>query len=217
MKKTSIWTAFIIVALSFVIAFMVLPSLPEQIPIHWNFNGEIDKYSDKYSVFMFPVIILVIVIIQIVTPRVDPKKKNYLKFSKTYDQMFILIVLFLFGVYLFTVYSAFDPEAIKINVVIPMAVGLLFCFMGNLMPRLRNNFYVGIRTSWTLSNEQVWFKTHRLAGKIWFIGGIILMISPFLPKTLMMIVLIFDLAILIIAPIVYSYVIFQNIKKGERI
>ena len=81
------------------------------------------------------------------------------------------------------------------------------------MPKFKQNFYAGIKTSWTLSDEEVWFKTHRFGGKIWFIGGILMMITVFLPNTLKIIIFFSIVLILVLAPIIYSYLIYKRKHK----
>jgi uncharacterized membrane protein len=145
-----------------------------------------------------------------VARNVDPKKNAYDKFNKQYYMIFFLVSLLMLVIELYTIAFSLNMKIFNINIIMPFAVGLLFAIIGNSMPKFKQNFYAGIRTSWTLADDDVWFKTHRLGGKIWFIGGILMMISVFLPDVLKTIVFFTVVALIVVVPIIYSYIIYKN-------
>ncbi len=106
-----------------------------------------------------------------------------------------------------------NVKILNISIIMPVAVGMLFTVIGNSMPKFKQNFYAGIRTSWTLSDEEIWFKTHRFGGKLWFVGGILMMTTAVLPKNMNFIALTFLALVLALIPVIYSYVIYRNKYK----
>lgn len=149
--------------------------------------------------------------------RIDPHRDNYKRFASTCHVFFMVLILLVFGLCLLTVISAWNPNALNVPMAITLGVGLLFAVMGNLMPKLRQNYFIGIKTPWALEDEENWRKTHRMAGRLWFGAGIVMMLFSLLPKELLM------LAVLCIAvtiaglPYVYSYSLFRNKRtKGEN-
>lgn len=206
-ENIKMWILFVI---TLIIGLASYSHLPEQIPIHFDIAGNVDNYGGKIYIFMEPFIILFMIIIAEVAKNIDPKKSAYNKFNKQYYLIFLLISILMLFVQLYTLAYSFNIKILNISILMPFLVGLLFTFIGNMMPKFKQNFYAGIRTSWTLSDEEVWFKTHRFGGKVWFIGGIIMMISSILPNSLKMWIFFGAVAVLTIAPMVYSYVIYKN-------
>lgn len=205
--------SWILFAASLIIGLISYSYLPEQIPIHFDINGNVDNYGGKIYIFLEPAIILFMVVLAEVARNVDPKKNSYDKFNKQYYLIFFLISILMLGIQLYTIAFIMNNKIVNISAIMPFAVGLLFAIIGNSMPKFKQNFYAGIRTSWTLADEEVWFKTHRLGGKVWFVGGILMMVSSILPSYFKT-TLFFGVIILItIVPIVYSYVIYK--KKNQ--
>ena len=140
----------------------------------------------------------------------DPKKASYKKFKKEYYLIFLLVSLLMLFIELYTIAVSLNMKVFNIKMLMPGAVGLMFVVIGNLMPKFKQNFYAGIRTSWTLADEEVWFKTHRLGGKVWFIGGLLMILTVFMPNALKSIIFFGTVLALVLIPIIYSYVIYKK-------
>jgi len=154
---------------------------PDVVPTHWNIDGDPDGFSGKtFGAFFFPALILGIYVLLLVLPTLDPLKSRYQEFAKTYQIIRMAIVLMLSSLYWVASFAGLGAP-IAINQVVPMGVGILFIVLGNFMPKVKKNWFVGIRTPWTLSNEEVWNKTHRLGGKLFVLGGLAIFVSGFLP------------------------------------
>lgn len=205
-ENIKIWILF---AVTFLTAAISYGYLPEQIPVHFNAAGEIDNYGGRITVFLAPLVILIMILLAEFLRNADPKKSSYEKFSRQYYMIFFLVSLLMFLIQLYTIAVSFEIKIFNINVIMPAAVGLLFAVIGNSMPKFSQNYYVGIRTSWTLSDEDVWLKTHRVGGKIWFIGGLLMILSAFLPNPFKMIIFFAAVAALVLIPIIYSYVVYK--------
>lgn len=216
MKKQTIAVG-VIILITLILCIAALPVLPAQIPIHWDASGRIDNWCDKAFLLLFPVLQAAIALGMKQVQRIDPHRDNYKRFASTCHVFVMVLILLVFGLCLLTVISAWNPNALNVPMAITLGVGLLFAVMGNLMPKLRQNYFIGIKTPWALEDEENWRKTHRMAGRLWFGAGIVMMLFSLLPKELLM------LAVLCIAvtiaglPYVYSYSLFHNKRtKGEK-
>ena len=149
---------------------------------HWNAKGQVDGYMSKFwGLFLMPIVLLIMLFLFILIPRIDPLKKNIEKFRKYFDLFIVLITLFMFYVYgltlLWNIGKRFDMSL----AIIP-AVALLFYFIGVMLEKSKRNWFIGIRTPWTLSSDKVWDKTHILGGKLYKIAGVIAILGLFSSK-----------------------------------
>ncbi|KKI93148.1 membrane protein [Bacillus sp. SA1-12] len=204
--------SFLLIAVSFVIGVIALPYLPDQVAMHWNINGEADQFWNKsYAVFFGPLLMIVLFALLTLMPKIDPKKENYKKFSGTYNIFVNLFIVFFFVIHLVTIgYNL--GLAIDISFAILIAIGFLYIILGNYMPRIKHNYFAGIRTPWTLANEKTWTKTHQLGGKVFVLGGICMIFISFLPGLYkfisLMVILVTSLLILTIS----SYIFYNRYK-----
>lgn len=206
------WVLLMIIALEFIISAYFYKSLPNKLPINWNFGGEANSYVGKnYGSLASPLTGLALYIILLILPAIDPKKLNYKKFNTTYRFLKYLLVIFSFAMEIVTILPA---VGIPINnkLIIQLLGPILIILIGNVMGRFRHNYFVGIKTPWTLASDEVWRKTHRMSGPLWVIGGIILLILSFTKinsdSAALAIIL-----LIVIVPTVYSYVIYHKIYK----
>lgn len=204
------WIVFVV---SLLIAIISYGYLPDMIPIHFDAAGNVDNYANRISIFLTPAINLMMIILAEVVRNIDPKKSAYEKFNKQYYLLFFGVSLLMLVIELYTIAFSLNMKIFNINAIMPFGVGLLFTVIGNMMPKFKQNFYAGIRTSWTIADSDVWYRTHRLGGKLWFIGGILMMVSAILPTQLKMILFFTVVAVLVIVPMAYSYVIYRRKHK----
>lgn len=202
----------LIVIAAFVISMYFYPELPDKIPTHWNFKGEIDEYSGKLSgALLMPVINLVMYGLFIFMPVLDPKRENYKLFESTYIYFRYLFHIFFLGMQILIIAAALGCN-VDTGRWITLGISLLIMLMGNVMGRLKHNYFVGIKTPWTLANEEVWAKTHRLGAILWTGGGLIGVILALLninPGWMFIVILI----PITLIPTGYSYIIFNKLKK----
>ncbi|APF21292.1 SdpI family protein [Clostridium butyricum] len=213
-KKSDIYNV-IIIACSILLTIIVYNKLPDLVPTHWNTMGEIDKYSPKaFGAFMAPVIMIFTWSGMKFLPKIDPRKKNYEKFDKSYSVIVSILLTFFLVIHAVTLLAALG-YGISIEKIIPLIVGVLFIVIGNYLPKSKSNFFYGIKTPWTLSSEVSWRKTHRLGGKLFVVAGIVCILSSFLLNGNIKAV-VFFIAIMIaaIVPIVASYFYAKNDKEN---
>ncbi len=170
MRKSEIITILIIL-LSFAIGIYFFPQMSEKMASHWNIRGEVDGYISKFwGLFLIPIFSIGLFLLLILIPKIDPLKENIKKFRKYFDWFIILIIIFFLYLYLLTITWNLGFRFNFIRLLVP-AFGLLFYYLGILVEHAKRNWSIGIRTSWTLSNEKVWDKTHQIGGKLFKISG----------------------------------------------
>jgi uncharacterized membrane protein len=149
-----------------------------------------------------------------VVPKIDPKK-NMESMGGKYDQFKFILVAFMSVVVLLVMYISINQKLSNPNMIV-ILVGTLFVFMGNYFKVIKQNYFIGIKTPWTLESEEVWKLTHLLAGKMWVIGGILIVIfSLVVPENLNFYIFISITAVISIVPIAYSYVIYKKLKNNN--
>lgn len=153
----------ILCIVSFAVQICFLPSMPDQIPIHWNLAGEIDGYGSKWLVLFLAALPAAMVGLMRLLPRIDPRRDSYEKHMDVHVIASVLIALFMLIISWIVILSA-ENVVVPVERILPAMLGVLFFVLGNYMPRIRHNYTFGIRTSWTLASETVWKKTHRMGG-----------------------------------------------------
>ena len=195
---------------------ILFPYLPTHIPSHWNFNGQIDQYSGRWFIF-FPVALLVILkLIFESCRRFDPKKENYQRFQKSFEQLQIALFLFMFGMWIITLVACFHSQLINISAIMSIIISLILMYLGNIMPKIKSNYFIGIRTPWTIEHEEVWYHTHRFAGKLWFFGGGLSLFGIFIDSNIRFISMIVIFLIISFIPMVYSYYSYKHLEMHSH-
>lgn len=208
---------WLIILLPFFYSAYIWNDLPEQVPTHWNIRGEIDDYSSKtFALLLLPLIGMGNYLLLLFIPLIDPRKKNYQLFSGTYRAIRLAISLFLLIIYFVVIRASMDSE-FHFEKLVPVSVCLLFVVLGNYMGNIRPNWFVGIRTPWTLENEEVWRRTHKIGGKIFFFTGLAgLMLSFVIPFNYFIFWFLPLILAAAIIPVVYSFIIYKKITAGKR-
>ncbi|MCK5476420.1 MAG: SdpI family protein [Candidatus Aenigmarchaeota archaeon] len=201
-----------ILLLSFAIGIYIYPQMPDKMASHWNAQGQVDGYMSKFwGVFLMPTISVGLLLLFLLIPKIDPLKANIEKFRKYYDDFIVMMIAFLFYVYLLTLVwnSGF---VFNMTQFLTPASGLMFYYIGILTQNAKRNWFIGIRTPWTLSSENVWNKTHKIGGKLFKTIGIIAFLGIFFPNQMFFFVF---FPVLFVAGylIVYSYIEYQKEEK----
>lgn len=208
--------ALVIIVLSFLVSAYVYPGLPDQIATHWNEKGEVNGYMGKFwGLFLLPVITLAMFLFFILIPKIDPLKSNYEKFQKTFDGFILAITLFLFYLHLMTIAWNLGYAYNMMRWLAP-AMSALIYFSGVLIAKAERNWFVGIRTPWTISNDQVWADTHRIGGKLFKAVAMLSLIGMIWPDLYIWFLLI-PLILASIYLVIYSYIDFKKLEKSGKI
>jgi uncharacterized membrane protein len=196
---------------------IVWNDLPSTVPIHYNFQGEPDRYGNKSQMwFVLGLITVVNILVYLLLTNVhrfDPSKKAIKNIDKNCRLAFAISLFMSVISTVIVYYTAHSESKFNSNLILT-GVGLLFAFVGNYMYTIKPNYFAGFRLRWTLTNEENWRKTHLLGGKLWFAGGLLIaMLSLILPGTISFIVVGVILLTIIIIPGLYSYRLYKNQSK----
>ena len=202
--KTLIITS-VIILLPILAGVILWIQLPDSMPSHWNASGEIDGWSSKpFTIFGLPLILLAAQWLCVLGTAADPKKNNHPE--KILHLVLWIIPVLSVAMHTF-VYLIALGHGVRMEVVMPVLIGVIFTIIGNYLPKCKQNYTIGIKIPWTLNNEENWNKTHRFAGWLWTVCGILIMLTGFfggfwvfLPITFLM----------VLAPIFYSYILHRK-------
>ena len=206
-----------IISLSFAVGIYFYPQMPDLMASHWSAKGEVDGYMSKFwGIFFMPFISIGLFLLFISIPKIDPLKENIAKFRKHFDGFIVLLMLFLFYLYLLTIFWNLGFKFNMPQLLMP-AFGILFFYTGILTENAKKNWFIGIRTPWTLSSEAVWEKTHKLGGRLFKILGLITLLGIFIGQYAFILV-IFSAIFIAIYTFIYSYLEYQKeIKQLGRL
>ena len=195
----------IVLLLPIVAGLILWNQLPDQMPTHWNATGEVDQWNSKpFTVFVLPLIMLAAQWLCSLGTAADPKKANH---SEKVLQLILWIIPCLSLVLMAITYATALGKEVRIDVIMPIVIGLVFAVIGNYLPKCKQSYTIGIKIPWTLNSEENWNKTHRFAGRLWLICGLVIILTSFfggfwvfLPIVLLM----------VLAPFLYSYLLHRK-------
>ena len=205
----------VLVLVSFVVGAVAYPSMPDKMVSHWNAQGVADGSMNKFwGVFLLPAIILVMEAFFLLIPRIDPLRANIAKFRKEFGWFTVGITVFMLAIYKQTLLW---NMGILINPAqtLPILIAFLFYIVGALCEKSKRNWFIGMRTPWTMSSDKIWDKTNRLTGRMFKWAALISAIGVFAGGYAIAFILIPALAIAAYA-FIYSYMEFQNEKDGRK-
>ena len=192
----------IMILLPMVAGLVLWNRLPEQVPFHWNAAGEIDGWAAKpVAVFVPSAVMLAFQWLCVLVTSTDPKKQNHPEKVKVLVLWLIpLITVFVSAL----MYATALGGNVRVEMLMPILLGVVFIAIGNYMPKCKQNYTIGIKIPWTLHSEENWNRTHRLAGYVWVAGGVVMALSGFvgifwlsLPAALCMVLI----------PVIYSFIL----------
>ncbi|MCI0556082.1 MAG: SdpI family protein [Anaerolineae bacterium] len=211
--STSTTTIFVLLMIigATIAGLLLWDRLPDQMASHWNINDQVDGYMPKFwGVFMVPLITLGMFVLFLVIPSIDPLKANIAQFREAFNLFIVLMVAFMLYIYGLTLAWSLGYTGFRMSSSILPAIGLLFIFIGFMLRQAKRNFFIGIRTPWTLSSDRVWDKTHQIGSTLFIVAGALAVIGSFFGGTTafwMLMVPIFGSTIFLV---VYSYVLYKQ-------
>ncbi len=199
------WIPLLIITAAVVASAFVYPKLPASVPTHWDMLGRPNGWSSRFwGAWLMPIFLVAIWAFMRVLPAIDPRGGNYAKFGGAYEGIIVSIMLFMLGLHIITLRAALGYP-VAMGRVLPVMMGVLFVAIGNLLPRARPNWFIGIRTPWTLSSDRVWEKTHRFGGHIFVASGILIVLGALLLPMWTHIVLFIIVSLCVASVLIYSY------------
>ena len=207
---------YLVAALTAAVSVWAYPRLPPRVATHWGIGGQPDGYSSKLlAVVMLPLMILGMRALLSVLPRIDPKGENYQKFASTYWLIFNGVIVFM-GVIHLAILGYGLGAPVRMDRVVAAAVGVLLIVIGNYITRVEPNWFVGIRTPWTLSSDRVWRRTHRVGGWILVTGGALIVLTLFVPAGAVLPIFLGTIALVAVVPVVLSYLLWRREREATR-
>lgn len=202
-NKWKIFISSLVTVLPILAGIVLWDRLPDMMPTHWGIDGNADAESSKaFAVFGLPIILLAIHLLCCFATSLDKRGREQ---SNAILSVVMLIVPLMSLCVNGVIYASSLGAVIDVSVFVIIILGVLFVLIGNYLPKVRQNRIIGVRIIWTLKNEDNWYATHRFAGKIWFFGGILAIATAFLPTVIKAVAFFSIVAVLGIAPIVYSW------------
>lgn len=210
--KTEIIPLLVILA-ALALGFYFYLNLPPIVPTHWGVNGQIDAWGSRnVTLFLPPALIIGMYLLFLILPHFDPKKENYQKFSGVYHGFKTAMMIFFLLIYVITGFSGLGYK-LPVDKIITAMMGVLFLLIGGYLPKLKPNWFIGIRTPWTLSNETVWQKTHEVGGKLFMLEGLLVLLSLLLLKGVWLFsFFIISILLMVLFVFVYSYWLWRKVK-----
>ena len=211
--KWALLITSVVILLPILGGILLWDKLPEQVPFHWNIQGQVDNWvSRPVAVFVMPFVLLGFQWLCFFASAWDPKQRNINK--KVLGLVLWIIPVLNILLHMMVYLSALDRR-VDISVVIPLFFGALFVVIGNFMPKCKQSYTLGIKLPWTLNDEQNWNATHRLAGKLWVAGGLLSMLTCLLPPVAAFATMMGILLVMCLIPTVYSYRYYKKHKTEE--
>lgn len=208
-SRATLWSLALVVA-AFASAAILYGRLPQQVPTHWNSEGVADGFTAKpLGPFLLPLVMVGVFGLLSVLPRISPRGYRMDGFMRAYGILQTSVLAFLLLVTLLSLLAGIGMD-IPIGRVLLAGVGLLFMVLGNFMGKLTKNFFIGIRTPWTLANDEVWLRTHRLAGRTFTLAGLGILVSGLLGAGFPALFIAIGFAAVI--PVVFSYVLYRRLE-----
>jgi len=207
---------FIIAVLAAAFSLWAWPRLPDVVATHWNLKGQPDGYSSRLvAASLMPLFLLVLPLIFRVLPKIDPKGENYARFSQAYWLIANTLALFLGMVHVVVLVHAMGTP-VDINLAIGLGVGLLLMVIGNYLGKVQPNWFLGVRTPWTLASEQVWRKTNRTAGWLFVLAGMVIAVCAFIPSIPTTAVMGVAVGLAALIPVVQSYLLWRTERRHAQ-
>jgi uncharacterized membrane protein len=192
--------------------------LPETIPVHWGFSGQADGWGGRANIIWMGLMPLAMIVLFRLLPRFDPRKDAYVKHAKALAFIETALVVFFIGISWLVVVSSLGFP-IEVGDTVRIGIGLLFVILGNFMGQLKRNYFVGIKTPWTLADDEVWRRTHRRGGWVFVVDGLLFVASAALPDGPLLVGLMVAFILSILYLLAYSYFIWRIVcgePKAER-
>ena len=189
--------------------------LPETVPVHWNMQGVVDRYGSRYEYLFISLLPLIIYYGMDFTKKIDPKYENIKKKEDIYEFFKVLMTLLFMVITIVLYFMSFELVKINSTLLIALIMGVMFIALGNYMPKVPQNYYLGIKTPWALENEEVWRKTHRMGGHIFVLVGVCSCICALVNSSIGLTVVVAMTLALIVFLYVYSYMVFKKLGKEE--
>lgn len=205
------WISLALCAAAALLSLVVWGDLPERMPVHWNAAGEVDRWGGRAEgAFILPGTTLFMWLLLWALPEISPSGFRIESFRAIYDRVQVAVLIFLVGLHTLLIGNALGWWPMLVDRAVMVGVGALLVFLGNYLGKTKRNFFLGIRTPWTLASDEVWARTHRLGGWLMVGGGLLVTVmaaTGIVPWVLFVVI-----SVVVLVPVVYSFLIYQRIE-----
>jgi uncharacterized membrane protein len=214
-NRTTLIISSILIVAGILAGLLLWSQLPEQMASHWNVNDQVDGYISKFwGVFLMPLVTLGMLVLFLVVPSIDPLKANIAQFREAFNLFIVLIIGFMLYVHGLTLAWSLGYQDFKMSMAMLPFMGVLFIAIGFMLRKAKRNYFIGIRTPWTLNSDYVWDETHRLGSILFMASGVLAVIGGFLGGMLAFWFLFVPLIGSTLFLLVYSYVLYRRETKA---
>jgi len=213
--KLTLILALALIAIAAIAGVALWDKLPEQTASHWNVNNEVDGTMPKFwGALLMPLVTLGMLALFIIFPNIDPLKANIAQFRKTFNLFILFIVAFMLYIHGLTLAWNLGYQNFKMSAAMLPVIGVLFIFIGFMLRKAKRNFFIGIRTPWTLSSDTVWDKTHQLGSTLFMLSGAFAVIGTFFGGTTAFLLALVPLIGSTLFLVIYSYALYRRETKA---
>jgi uncharacterized membrane protein len=214
MRRNYFLFAALLIVATLIVTLIFYPDLPSRIPMHWNWRGQVNRYGGKWEIFLMPAAMVVVVLLFAAMPWLSPRRFEVNTFRSTYLYVMLLALAFMAYIHVLHLWAAFS-KPLDMNRALLGASFLLLILFGNVLARVRRNFFIGVRTPWTLSSEKVWDATHRFAAKAFVVAGLLGLLSLVVSASAIAGLVIIGVAGL--ASVLYSLAYYKRLERRNQL
>ncbi|MDE2213393.1 MAG: SdpI family protein [Patescibacteria group bacterium] len=211
-SRAALILSILIILFSLGVGLYFYPSLPSELASHWNIHGEVNGHLSKaWGVVLLPLIMVLLLALLYFLPAIDPLKANWPMFRRSYNLFVVALMIFFAYVYLLSIFWNLGYTFYHQELLLP-AIAFLWFTLGSILPHLKRNWFVGIRTPWTISDDRVWEETHHLGGHLFKLSALVTFIGAFFSGGLIPFIVV-PLLLSVFILLVYSYWDYQRLHK----
>ncbi len=215
-RKSAMILCAVLAVLPLLLLWAVWGELPDQVVTTWGFDGEVTGTGSKATLLGLALMGPGLGLLLALLPKIDPRRENYRKFQDHYDGFCVVFQLFMAAVNSAAIWENLSPGSLSIGRVVTVLIGLLFAFLGNILPTVRHNYFMGIRTPWTLADPRVWDRANRMGGRLFFLtGAVTVPLALLAPERWLLGVFMGLTAVSALVPTVASYFWFRKLHPED--
>ena len=210
-NRSTLIIALVLIAAAVALSVSVYGRLPQPMASHWGTDDQVNGTISRFwGAFLMPVMALAMLGLFLLIPSIDPLKANIAKFRGFFNNFIVLLMVFFLYVHVLTILWNLGVQSFRMSSALLPAVGLIFILAGLMMRQAKRNFFIGIRTPWTLSSDRVWDETHRVGGPLFIASGVLALLGAFLPGVVAYWLLLVPVLASTLFVVVYSYVLWRR-------
>jgi uncharacterized membrane protein len=214
--RTTMIVVLVVIVVATLVGLALWNRLPDPMASHWDANDQVNGYISRFwGVFLMPLMTTGLVLFFLAIPRIDPLRANIAAFREAFNLFTVLFVGFMVYIYFLTLLWNLGYTGFNMSSAMLPALGVLFFFVGYMLRKAKRNFFIGIRTPWTLSSDKVWDETHRVGSVLFMIAGVLAFLGAFVGGKAAVWFLMVPILASVLVTLVYSYVLYQREIKAS--